>query len=247
MPNMWKFIVVYFCGSSFTITNLQAINNNNNNVTNDVDIYNAPTLNSGTNVSQTSILDEFIVNTSHPPPPSPPPSNSTDTFAPHNSVRKIVKRNTLHIFGEKFNVQVELGPFGYSKLILFAILRVFFGIALNLTKLKQIIARPIGPAIAILCHCIFLPLVSVHTSESPPQYHLEMNLIDSPCESLRIFQISYGFGWICFADRTTKRLDIFSSGYSIGLHTFVLEPGYVIVDHKRYVVSVLFFCAIVSV
>lgn len=55
------------------------------------------------------------------------------------------------------------------------------------------------------------------------------------------FQISYGFGWIFFADRATKRLDFFESGYVIGLHTFVFEPGYVTVEFKRYVVSVDIF------
>lgn len=149
MPNMWKLIVVYFCALSIEITNLQAIS-----VSNDVDILTAPALNPRTNTSQTSILDEFT-HRNHPPP-----FNTTNTFVP-GKVRKIVKRNAVNVFGHKINVQVELGPFGYSKIILFAILRIFFGIVLNVSKLKQIFARPIGPIITILCHCIFLPLVSV--------------------------------------------------------------------------------------
>lgn len=150
VPIMWKLIVVYFYGLSFTITNLEAIN-----VANDVDISNALTL-KRTNVSQMSILDELSTIFSHI---NHPPFNSTDTLSPYK-VRKIVKRNTVNIFGEKINFQVELGVFGYCKIISFAILRIFFGITLNVSKIKQILSRPIGPSIAILCHCIFLPLVS---------------------------------------------------------------------------------------
>lgn len=151
VPIMWKLIAVYFCGLSLTITNLEAIN-----VANDVDISNAPTLNR-TNASQISILDDLSTTFNID---SHPPINSTDKLASYK-VRRIVKRNTVTIFGETINIQVELGPFGYCKIVLFAILRIFFGITLNVSKIKQIFIRPIGPLIAILCHCIFLPLVSI--------------------------------------------------------------------------------------
>lgn len=197
---MWKLIAVYFGILSIEITNLEAIN-----VTNDVDIFNADPLNRQ-NVSQISILNHARTTFSLL---SQPQFNSTHSLPPYKE-RKIVKRNTLNIFGERINFQVELGPFGYGKIILFAILRIFCGITLDVSKVKQIFVRPIGPIIAILCHCIFLPLVS------------------------------YGFGWQFFEDRAGKRLDFFESGYSIGLHTFVFEPGYVVVGQTRYVVSIHF-------
>lgn len=153
VPNMWKLIVVYFCGLSFTITNLQAIN-----VTNNLDNLNdKPTINRRTNGSQIPILDNLNVVNHHHHSPS---NNLTDeTFTLYKN-RKVVKRATLPIFGRKIDFQVELGIFGYSKIILFAILRIFFGVSLNISKLKQTVIRPIGPTIALLCHWIFLPLVS---------------------------------------------------------------------------------------
>lgn len=150
VPIMWKLIAVYFWILSITNTNLEAIN-----VTNDVDILNTPSLNR-INVSQISILDELSTTFNIV---SQPPSNLTDTLPPHKD-RKIVKRNTLNIFGQSINFQVELGIFGYCKVILFALLRIIFGVTLNLSKIKQIFVRPIGPSIAILCHCLFLPLVN---------------------------------------------------------------------------------------
>lgn len=157
---MWKFIAVYFCGLSISITNLEAIN-----VAENDDILNT-SIQNRTNDSQISILDEFnktII-------PNHFPSNSTDDTWTSYETRKIVKRSTvwrevfgktsLNIFGENINFEIELGPFGYCKIILFAISRIFFGIALDVSKVKQIFARSIGPIIAISCHCLFLPLVS---------------------------------------------------------------------------------------
>lgn len=160
VPSVWMLIVVYFCALSIKCTNLQAIS-----VSNDIDILPAPALHHRTNASQISILDE-ITHRNYPPP-----LNTTDALTSH-APRKIVKRSTglgstlkstLNVFDEEINVQIELGAFGCIKIILFAILRVFFGITLNVSKLKQIIARPIGPTITILCHCIFLPMVSDET------------------------------------------------------------------------------------
>lgn len=43
---------------------------------------------------------------------------------------------------------------------LVSILYINFGAALDLRKVKVVLLRPIGPAIAFFCHFIFLPLVS---------------------------------------------------------------------------------------
>lgn len=153
---MWKFIAVCFGFLSFSITNLQAIS-----VVNGVGILNAPILNR-TSFSQISINDEInaITTTSFSTKmqsASPPIVNSfSDRRMITNETRRIAKRS---IFGESVNIQVELGPFGYSKLILFAILRIVFGIALDVSKMKEVLKRPRGLLISYLCHILFLPLV----------------------------------------------------------------------------------------
>lgn len=44
---------------------------------------------------------------------------------------------------------------------LVSILYINFGAALDLKKVKGVLRRPIGPAIALFCHFLFLPLVSI--------------------------------------------------------------------------------------
>lgn len=51
--------------------------------------------------------------------------------------------------------------FTISVATLVSILYINFGAALDLTKVKDILARPIGPAIAFFCQFMFLPLVSL--------------------------------------------------------------------------------------
>lgn len=50
--------------------------------------------------------------------------------------------------------------FTISVATLVSILYINFGAALDLTKVKEILVRPIGPAIAFFCQFMFLPLVS---------------------------------------------------------------------------------------
>lgn len=50
--------------------------------------------------------------------------------------------------------------FTISVITLVSILYINFGAALDLKKVKGVLIRPIGPAIAFFCHFIFLPLVS---------------------------------------------------------------------------------------
>lgn len=50
--------------------------------------------------------------------------------------------------------------FTVSVAMLVSILYINFGAALDLTKVRGILARPIGPAIAFFCQFMFLPLVS---------------------------------------------------------------------------------------
>lgn len=47
-----------------------------------------------------------------------------------------------------------------SVITLVSILYINFGAALDLRKVKSVLRRPIGPAIAFFCHFLFLPLVS---------------------------------------------------------------------------------------
>lgn len=50
--------------------------------------------------------------------------------------------------------------FTISVAALVSILYINFGAALDLSKVKEILVRPIGPAIACFCQFLFLPLVS---------------------------------------------------------------------------------------
>lgn len=50
--------------------------------------------------------------------------------------------------------------FTVSVAVLVSILNVNFGAALELDKLKGILKKPIGPAIGLFCHFLFMPLVS---------------------------------------------------------------------------------------
>lgn len=50
--------------------------------------------------------------------------------------------------------------FTFSVAALVSILYINFGAAIDLTKVKAIVLRPIGPLIAMFCQFVFLPLVS---------------------------------------------------------------------------------------
>lgn len=50
--------------------------------------------------------------------------------------------------------------FTYSVIILVSVLYVNFGAALNLSTIKEIIRRPIGPVICFICQFVFMPLAA---------------------------------------------------------------------------------------
>lgn len=56
--------------------------------------------------------------------------------------------------------------FTVSVVILVSILYINFGAALDLGKVKEILVRPIGPLIALVCQFLFMPLVNSVTSVS---------------------------------------------------------------------------------
>lgn len=137
--------VFYVMGFSLLINDSITANNN-------VKILNVLTFNI-TNDSQILFLSKSSeVN-------NPVDSFNTSVILPNES-RHIIKRNAANSISEKLPFQVELGIYGYCKMILFIILRIFFGIALDVSKIKEILKRPIGPFIAISCNFVFLPLVS---------------------------------------------------------------------------------------
>lgn len=85
------------------------------------------------------------------------------TISDHDNEKKIIKRDAVvHEYSteENVNFHIELGFYGYCKLSLFIIIRIFFGIAIDGSKFKEIIKRPIGLAIAVFCNFLLIPLVS---------------------------------------------------------------------------------------
>lgn len=50
--------------------------------------------------------------------------------------------------------------FTYSVIILVSILYINFGAAINLTTIKDIMRKPVGPIICFVCQFLFMPLVS---------------------------------------------------------------------------------------
>lgn len=146
VPNMWRLIFISLWGFSL-ISRLEA-----KSITGDVDIPNVPKLNP-LNFSEFTVKNElykfFDVAIAF---------NSTDKIQIDH--RKMVKRETVDYANENVTFQIELGLYGYSKVFLFVIIRIFFGIVMDVSKVKDVIFRPIGPTIAIFCNFVFLPLVS---------------------------------------------------------------------------------------
>lgn len=76
------------------------------------------------------------------------------------------KANVTETSNEKLDVTV-LRPqrvidriFTYSVIILVSILYINFGAALNLSTVKDIMRKPVGPTICFLCQFLFMPLVA---------------------------------------------------------------------------------------
>lgn len=146
VPNMCRLIFCCFWGFLF-ISRLEA-----KSFAGDVDIPNVPKLNP-LNFSEFTVKNElytfYDVSRAF---------NSTDKIQIDH--RKMVKRETVDYANENVTFQIELGLYGYCKVFLFVIIRIFFGIVMDVSKVKDVIFRPIGPTIAIFCNFVFLPLVS---------------------------------------------------------------------------------------
>lgn len=94
---------------------------------------------------------------------------------------------------------------------LVSILYINFGAALDFQKVKSVLWRPVGPAIAFGCHFLFLPLVS-HTFTF-------LNLNDSKSGKLKyisivLLQASYGLGLLLFPNDPALQLGLFFTGVS---------------------------------
>lgn len=86
---------------------------------------------------------------------------------------------------------------------LVSILYINFGAALDLKKVKHVLRRPIGPAIAFACHFLFLPLVSDLTNivgeENIRSFSIindlvnELNLFPSQKQRQAMFSVCYYF------------------------------------------------------
>lgn len=100
--------------------------------------------------------------------------------------RKIIKRETVDYANENVTFQIELGLYGYCKMLLFVIIRIFFGIAIDVSKVKAVIFKPIGPAIAIFCNFLLLPLVN---------WNISINRFKSS-NLMRIFIIAQLWPWL---------------------------------------------------
>lgn len=76
------------------------------------------------------------------------------------------KANSTEISNEKLEVTV-LRPqriidrmFTYSVIILVSILYVNFGAAVNMSTIKDILRKPVGPSICFVCQFLFMPLIA---------------------------------------------------------------------------------------
>lgn len=76
--------------------------------------------------------------------------------------------------------------FTYSVIILVSILYINFGAAINLSTIKDIMRRPIGPTICFICQFVFMPLTA------------------------------YGLGYALFPDSHELALGLFFTGISPG-------------------------------
>lgn len=95
--------------------------------------------------------------------------------------------------------------FTISVAALVSILYINFGAALDLTKVKEILVRPIGPLIAFVCQFQFMPLVSF------------VNFIENCSKNIRtllFLQMSYFLGMILFPDNVEMQLGLFFTGVS---------------------------------
>lgn len=151
VPNMCTSVLLYFVGFSFVFP-LEA---SNEAIISDVDILNVIKL-IPFNVNQVSFEDKLsrALSTQFAFKTTCERKNKTC------EQRKIVKRAHEEYPNEKFSLSVDLGFYGYCKLFLFTLLRIFFGIAIDLSKVKKILIKPIGPAIVTVCNFIITPLVS---------------------------------------------------------------------------------------
>lgn len=97
---------------------------------------------------------------------------------------------------------------------LVSILYINFGAALDLGKVKSVLRRPIGPAIAFCCHFVFLPLVSdtmTHAWERM-QNSFQWKQIFSFSFSFTSNQSSYVLGQWLFPNNVEMQLGLLVTG-----------------------------------
>lgn len=102
------------------------------------------------------------------------------------------KANVTERSNEKLDV-IVLRPkrvidkmFTYSVIILVSILYINFGAAINMNTIRDIMRRPVGPAILFVCQFLFMPLAA------------------------------YGLGYALFQDSHEMALGLFFTGISPG-------------------------------
>lgn len=76
--------------------------------------------------------------------------------------------------------------FVYSVIILVSVLYINFGAAINISTIKEILVRPVGPIICFICQFVFMPLAA------------------------------YGLGYALFPDNHAMALGLFFTGISPG-------------------------------
>lgn len=94
-----------------------------------------------------------------------------------------------------------------SVIVLVALLYINFGAALDLSKLKGIIKKPIGPAIGFCGQFLVMPLVSYWYSFNiffPILSHIHLDSI----------QLGFGLAYLLFPNRPDMQLGIFFTGCS---------------------------------
>lgn len=89
-------------------------------------------------------------------------TNILSDFTFNVEQNKIVKREIVDYSSENIDFHIELGLYGYCKLFLFVVIRIVIGIAIEQSKVKEILYKPIGVVIAVFCNFLLLPVVKIN-------------------------------------------------------------------------------------
>lgn len=98
--------------------------------------------------------------------------------------------------------------FTFSVAALVSVLYINFGAALDLSKVKGIMLKPVGITIALVCEFLFMPLVSDFYSDCTEKLWINNE------NSFGCFQASYFLGLYLFPNSVEMQLGLFFTGIS---------------------------------